>query len=49
LLHHSKPWEEHLKALGDRELAELAKDYNWLDEEAQAQEQGQEIIAAAKL
>jgi len=35
-------WEQHLKALGDRELAELAKDYNWLDEEARAQDQGKE-------
>ena len=35
-------WAEHLKALGDRELAELAKDYNWLDEEARAEQQGEE-------
>jgi len=32
-------WEEHLKALADRDLAELAKDYRWLDEEARAQEE----------
>jgi hypothetical protein len=32
-------WEEHLKALGDRDLAQLAKDYRWLDEEARAQEE----------
>jgi hypothetical protein len=36
-------WAEHLKELGDRELAELAKDYRWLDEEARAQEQGSEF------
>ncbi len=27
-------WNEHLKDLGDRELAELARDYRWLNEEA---------------
>jgi hypothetical protein len=32
-------WEEHLKALGDRDLAQVAKDYRWLDEEARAQEE----------
>lgn len=32
-------WEAHLKALDDRDLAELAKDYRWLDEEACAEEE----------
>ena len=32
-------WEEHLKALADRDLTQLAKDYRWLDEEARAQEE----------
>jgi hypothetical protein len=32
-------WEEHLEALADRDLAQLAKDYRWLDEEARAQEE----------
>ena len=36
-------WEEHLKSLGDRELSELAKDYEWLDTEAQAQQEGPEF------
>jgi hypothetical protein len=36
-------WAEHLTALGDRELAELAKDYCWLEVEAQAPEQGPEF------
>jgi hypothetical protein len=27
-------WDEHLKAIGDKELTELAGDYQWLDEEA---------------
>ncbi len=26
-------WAEHLKTLDDRQLAVLAKDYRWLDEE----------------
>jgi hypothetical protein len=32
-------WEEHLKALDDRDLSDLAKDYRWLDEEARAEEE----------
>ena len=32
-------WEDHLRALDDRDLAQLAKDYRWLDEEARAQEE----------
>ncbi len=30
-------WNEHLRSLGDRELADLARDYRWLDEKAHAQ------------
>ncbi len=33
-------WEEHLKALSDRDLMQLAKDYRWLDERARAPEEG---------
>ena len=32
-------WNEHLKALSDHDLAQLAKDYRWLDEEARAVEE----------
>lgn len=35
-----KKWSEHLKDLGDRELAELAKDYKWLEDEAHADANG---------
>ena len=28
-------WPEHLKDLGDREIAKLAEDYRWLDDEAE--------------
>jgi hypothetical protein len=38
-------WEEHLKALDDRDLAGIAKDYRWLDEEARAQEERGEFRA----
>jgi hypothetical protein len=31
-------WEEHLKAISDRDLVTLAKDYRWLNEEARPQE-----------
>src|SRR5689334_21356677 len=31
-------WEAHLKELDDRQLTELARDYRWLDEEAQRPE-----------
>jgi hypothetical protein len=33
-------WDDHLKALDDRDLIELAKDYRWLDEEARAEQEG---------
>ena len=36
-------WNEHLKALGDRDLGELAKDYRWLDEEARAQDEREDF------
>jgi len=32
-------WQNHLRALSDRDLTQLAKDYRWLDEEARAQEE----------
>jgi hypothetical protein len=32
-------WAEHLKALSDRDLTQLAKDYRWLDERARAEEE----------
>jgi hypothetical protein len=32
-------WNDHLKALSDADLIELAKDYRWLDEEARAQQE----------
>jgi hypothetical protein len=38
-------WGEHLKALSDRDLAQVAKDYRWLDEEARAQEERAEFRA----
>jgi hypothetical protein len=38
-------WEEHLKALADRDLSELAKDYRWLDEEARPEEERGEFRA----
>jgi hypothetical protein len=36
-------WDEHLKALDDRDLADLAKDYRWLDEEARAEQERAEF------
>jgi hypothetical protein len=33
-------WDEHLKALDDRDLIEMAKDYRWLDDRARAEEEG---------
>jgi hypothetical protein len=38
-------WEEHLRALSDRDLTQLAKDYRWLDEEARAKEERSEFRA----
>jgi hypothetical protein len=32
-------WTDHLKALGNKELSELARDYRWLDEESRSEEQ----------
>lgn len=32
-------WDEHLRSLEDQDLAILAKDYRWLDEEARAEEE----------
>ena len=36
-------WAARLKDLGDRELAKLAQDYRWLDEEARAQEEREDF------
>ena len=36
-------WGEHLKALSDRDLVEVAKDYRWLTDEARAQEESAEF------
>jgi hypothetical protein len=36
-------WEEHLRALSDRDLTQLAKDYRWLDEEARAEQERAEF------
>lgn len=38
-------WEEHLKALEDRDLVQLAEDYRWLNEEARPQEERQDFRA----
>jgi hypothetical protein len=38
-------WADHLKALNDRDLTDLAKDYRWLDEEARAEEERGEFRA----
>jgi hypothetical protein len=38
-------WDAHLKALDDRDLTDLAKDYRWLDDEARASEEGPEFHA----
>jgi hypothetical protein len=38
-------WDDHLKALNDRDLAQLAADYRWLDGEARPQEERQEFHA----
>lgn len=32
-------WEQHLRGLSDRDLAALAGDYRWLDEEARANDE----------
>jgi hypothetical protein len=31
-------WSDHLKAIGDRELSDLARDYSWLNGQARPQE-----------
>ena len=36
-------WSEHLKALDDRELTNLAGEYKWLDEEAKPHDQRAEF------
>ena len=36
-------WDAHLKALADRDLTELAKDYRWLTDEARAEEESEEF------
>ena len=36
-------WPEHLKDLGDKEIAKLAEDYRWLDEEAELKEERAEF------
>ncbi len=38
-----KDWAEHLKDLKERDLAQLAKDYAWLDCEARAGDSRQEF------
>ena len=38
-------WADHLKALNDSDLANLAKDYRWLDEEARAEDERAEFRA----
>lgn len=38
-------WEDHLKALDERDLSQLAQDYRWLDEEARAEEERGEFRA----
>jgi hypothetical protein len=38
-------WADHLKALDDRDLSDLAKDYRWLDEEARAEAERGEFRA----
>jgi hypothetical protein len=36
-------WDDHLKALDDRDLTDLAKDYRWLDDDVRAEEEGGEF------
>jgi hypothetical protein len=36
-------WSDHLKALGDKDLTDLAGDYRWLDEEAKPQAERDEF------
>jgi hypothetical protein len=36
-------WDEHLKSLSDRDLADFAKDYRWLDVEADTKRTGPEF------
>jgi hypothetical protein len=36
-------WDQHLKALDEPSLRQLARDYGWLDGEARAQEEGPEF------
>ena len=36
-------WDEHLKALHDRDLLTLAKDYRWLNEEARPHEEREDF------
>jgi len=36
-------WPDHLKALNDKDLEELAGDYRWLDEEARPQQEREEF------
>jgi len=36
-------WQDHLRALSDHDLTQLAKDYRWLDEEARAKEERAEF------
>jgi hypothetical protein len=36
-------WTEHLSALSDKDLTQLAGDYRWLDEEARPQQEREEF------
>lgn len=36
-------WPEHLSELGDRQLSQLAIDYQWLDEETSVETSGEEF------
>jgi hypothetical protein len=38
-------WDAHLKALDNRDLIDLARDYRWLDDEAHAHDEGPEFHA----
>ena len=38
-------WPDHLRGLDNRQLADLAKDYRWLDEEAKAGDSAREFHA----
>lgn len=39
----AESWPDHLRQLGDRQLSQLAIDYQWLDEEARAEQASEEF------